>query len=169
MSEYAYTPRNELDAPEVGESDTFDRLGQEVEALEAAFGPGYFDAVSVIEKGIDKSHSRGYAEEKVLLGEHEVPLQYFLATELFRIHNRGDLTKAGLDAILEKYLDKSAPEPEPVVDGPTDVIEAEVIADEPELRPEAPVRTKPYYESGHRRYRDPQSAAAGDYLDDDEK
>lgn len=118
----------------------FERAPSSTPEHTSDYGPAYDEVVRTIEAG--KQKSRGYSVEKVAVNGHEVPLQEYLATELFRIRNRGELTKAGVDKILETYLES---------DTPRAVGKASVAGAR--------------YQSGAHTYRDYRSAAAGDYDD----
>lgn len=107
------------------------------------YGPAYDEIVRTIEAG--KQKSRGYNTDKVAVNGREIPLPEYLATELFRIRNSGELTKAGVDKILETYL---------TPDVPRDMGATSLAA-----------TNRGRYHSGAHEYRDFRSAAAGDHDD----
>lgn len=104
-------------------------------------GPGYQTVVQTIEAGIKKSQANGYGVEKVSFNGSEIPLPEYLATELFRIYSRKEITKAGLEKILETYNNRDARRSM----GATSVSATN------------------RYQSGSHTYRDFKSAAASDY------
>lgn len=114
----------------------------EIAGLE--YGTHYDATINLIETGLEKSRKGGYAVVKVTLDGKEVTLAQFLATDLFRMRGRGELTKEGVDSILQKYVDTAK-------------------GSKSETSNKNSAQPTERYQSGKRTYRDFQSAAAGDY------
>jgi hypothetical protein len=120
----------------------------------------YLAATRIIEDGIAKSKEGGYADLKVEFwipddsqeGGHETRMslsQFFGGNSL-----RHMVSKEEWDALFAKYGQESA--------------NHEMTTRVHKLGSVAAGEHAPVFESGGRQYRDAQSAAAGDYLDDDE-
>lgn len=134
--------------------ESIDSIDEHVQYIEQTFGSGYEDVITLIEAGKQKSRAGGYAVEKVFFENKYISLPQFLATEIFRMRGRGELTKDGVDSILNRYLPKKE--------------EQAPQHDHADATARLAVQALAPYHVGRHNYRDYRDAAANDDTFDDE-